>query len=158
MRAALAVRYAANHKISVLTPGETAALKPASFDLIVMHSVVQYLSATELERQLTLFRKLIKPDGLLILGDVVPQHLAAPAAVWTLLRYGAANGFFWAALIGLMRIYRSDYRRLKRTVGLAHYTEAEMLEKLQRAGFAAQRAPHNVGHNQHRMSFLAHPA
>jgi SAM-dependent methyltransferase len=152
---ALAARYGANPKISVLTPGETAALPAASFDLIVMHSVAQYLSASDLTRLLVLFHKLIKPNGLLILGDVVPAHLAAPLAAWTLLRLGAANGFFWAAAIGLLRLFFSDYRRLKKTVGLAHYSEAAMLQKLQDAGFAAQRAPRNIGHNQHRMSFLA---
>jgi hypothetical protein len=72
-----------------------------------------------------------------------------------LLRFGAANGFFWAAAFGLMRIFVSDYPRLKKTVGLSHYAEAAMLEKLKRAGFGAERAPHNIGHNQRRMTFLA---
>src|SRR5690242_3676848 len=39
VRASLMQRYADNPKISVLTPERTAALPPASFDLIVMHSV-----------------------------------------------------------------------------------------------------------------------
>jgi hypothetical protein len=30
-----------------------------------------------------------------------------------------------------------------------------MMEKLTRAGFAAERSPHNIGHNQRRMTFLA---
>ncbi|MGH6989737.1 MAG: class I SAM-dependent methyltransferase [Stellaceae bacterium] len=158
LRAALAARTAANSKISVRTPDEMAALPAASFDLIVIHSVAQYLSAAELERLLKTFRRLIKPDGLLVLGDVVPPHLAAPVAVWTLLRFGAANGFFWAAVGGLLRLFASDYRRLKKTVGLAHYDERAVLKKLQDAGFVARRSPRNIGHNRHRMSFLARPA
>ncbi len=63
-----------------------------------------------------------------MLGDIVPPHLAAPAAALALLRFGAANGFFWAAAFGLMRIFVSDYLRLKKTVGLSHYAEADMLE------------------------------
>ena len=84
--------------------------------------------------------------------------MAAPAAALALLRFGAANGFFWAAVGGLMRIFVSDYLRLKKTVGLSHYDEAAMLAKLKRAGFAATRAPRNIGHNQQRMTFLARPA
>jgi SAM-dependent methyltransferase len=158
VRAALAARYAAHPNISVLTPDASAALPAASFDLIVMHSVAQYLSAAELERLLTMFRRLVKPSGLVIVGDVVPPQLAAPAAAWALLRFGAANGFFWAAVGGLLRIFVSDYLRLKKTVGLSHYTEAAMLEKLKSAGFAAERAPRNIGHNQRRMTFLCRAA
>jgi SAM-dependent methyltransferase len=154
VRAALAARYADNAKISVLTPEQAAALPPASFDLVVMHSVAQYLSEVELDRLLGIFRSLIKPDGLIILGDIVPPQLAAPAAALALLRFGAANGFFWAAAFGLMRIFVSDYLRLKKTVGLSHYTQAAMLEKLKGAGFKAERAPRNIGHNQQRMTFL----
>ena len=77
----------------------------------------------------------------------MPPHLAAPAAALALLRFAVANGFFWAAVGGLMRIFVSDYLRLKKTVGLSHYDEAAMLAKLKAAGFAAQRAPRNIGHN-----------
>ena len=122
VRAALTARYADNPKISVLTPEQAAALPQASFDLIVLHSVAQYLSAAELDGLLRLFRSLLKPDGLFVLGDIVPPRLAAPAAAFALLRFGAANGFFWAAAFGLMRIFVSDYLRLRKTVGLSHYT------------------------------------
>lgn len=157
VRAALKGRYEGNAKISVLTPEEAAARPPGSFDLIVMHSVAQYLSAAEFERMLKIFRTLVKPTGAVIIGDVINPSLAAPSAALALLRFGAANGFFWAAVGGLMRIFVSDYLRLKKTVGLSHYTEADMLAKLSAAGFAAQRAPRNIGHNQRRMTFIARP-
>ncbi|HZL39803.1 MAG TPA: methyltransferase domain-containing protein [Pseudolabrys sp.] len=158
VRAALGARYAKNPKISVMTPDEAAAQPAGSLDLIVMHSVAQYLTGAEFDRLTAIFRKLLKRDGLLIVGDVVPRHLAAPAAALTLLRVGAANGFFWVAVGGLMRIFVSDYLRLRKTVGLSHYEAPAMLAKLKAAGFAAQRAPRNIGHNQWRMTFLARPA
>ena len=157
VRAALKARHAGNAKISVLTPDEAAALPAGSFDLIVLHSVAQYLSAAELDRLLKIFRALVKPDGLVIIGDVVPPKLAAPAAAFALLRFAIANGFFWAAVGGLMRIFVSDYLRLKKTHGLSHYTETAMLERLRAAGYSAERAPRNIGHNQWRMTFLAKP-
>ena len=154
VRASLAARYVGHPKIAVIDAEQAAALPQGSFDLIVMHSVAQYLSAAELERLLALFRSLLKPGGLFVLGDIVPLHLAAPAAAFALLHFGAANGFFWAAAFGLMRIFVSDYLRLKKTVGLSHYAEAKMIEKLKRAGYAPRRAEHNIGHNQQRMTFL----
>jgi SAM-dependent methyltransferase len=158
VRASLTMRYAGHPKIAVVTSEQAAALPKASFDLVVMHSVAQYLKASELDHLLTMFRGLLKPGGLLVLGDIAPPHFAAPAAAMALLRFGAASGFFWAAVRGLFRIFVSDYLRLKRTVGLSYYSEAAVLEKLKRAGFAAERAPHNIGHNQRRMTFLARPA
>ena len=158
VRAALSARYADNAKISVLTPDAAAALPPASFDLVVLHSVAQYLSGPELDGLLAIFRKLLKPDGVLVVGDVVPPRLASAAAAWSLLKSGAGNGFFWAAVFGLMRIFVSDYLQLKKTVGLSHYEAAAMLAKLKAAGYAAQRAPRNIGFNQRRMTFLARPA
>ena len=139
----------------MLTPDEAAAKPAASFDLIIMHSVAQYLSAAELDRLLKIFHTLVKPDGLVIIGDIVPEPFAAPYAALALLRFALANGFFWAAVGGLIRIFVSDYLRLRKTVGLSHYDEAALLEKLKTAGFAAKRAPRNIGHNQRRMTFLA---
>ena len=153
--AALKARYGGNGKISVIGPAEAAAMPAASFDLIVLHSVAQYLSGAELDGLLATFRKLLKPDGQLAVGDIVPPRFAAPAAAISLLRCGAANGFFIAAVLGLIRIAVSDYLRLKSKVGLSHYDEAAMLDKLKRAGYSASRAPRNVGHNQWRMTFLA---
>ncbi len=158
VRAALKARYENNPKISVLTPDETTARPAGSFDLIVLHSVAQYLTASELDAMMATFRRLLKPSGTFILGDIVPPKFAAPWAALALLRFGAANGFFWAAVGGLMRIFVSDYFRLKKTHGLSHYDEAEMLHKLRAAGFEPVRAKHNIGHNQRRMTFLAHIA
>jgi SAM-dependent methyltransferase len=155
VRAALKARYEANAKISVRTPDEAAALPAATFDLIVLHSVVQYLSEAEFDRLLGVFHRLIKPDGLVIIGDIVPPRLGAPAAALALLRFGLVNGFFFAAVGGLMRIFVSDYLRLRKTVGLAHYDAAAMLKRLTATGYVAERAKRNIGHNQRRMTFLA---
>jgi SAM-dependent methyltransferase len=158
VRAALTARYAHHPKIAVIAADETGTLPDHSFDLIVMHSVAQYLSEAELDRLLGIFRRLVKSSGLVVIGDIVPPHMAAPAAAWALLRFGAAEGFFWAAAFGLIRIFVSDYLKLKKTFGLSHYTEAAMLDKLAAAGFKATRAKRNIGHNQRRMTFLARVA
>ena len=132
--AALKARYGDNGKISVITPAEAKAMPAGSFDFIVLHSVAQYLTGDELDGLLALFRKLLKADGLLLIGDIVPPNLAAPAAALSLLQFAARNGFFIAAMRGLIRIAVSDYLRLKSKVGLSHYDEPAMLKKLAHAG------------------------
>jgi len=44
---------------------------------------------------------------------------------------------------------------LRTRYGLTRYGEAAMTEKLAAAGFSAQRAAQNIGHNQARMAFMA---
>lgn len=157
VRAALRERYASNAKITVMTPDEAATTAPGTVDMIVLHSVAQYLNPAELAAMMATFRRLLKPNGTFVLGDIVPPQLASVWAALSLLRFGAANGFFWAAVGGLIRILLSDYFTLKKTHGLSHYTEAEMLTTLRAAGFTPARAQHNIGHNQHRMTFLSKP-
>jgi len=157
VRAALAARNTGNTKIAVMTPDAAAAEPPGSYDMVVLHSVAQYLSGAELDKLMATFHRLLKPTGLFVLGDIIQPRFAAPMAAFALLRFGAANGFFLAATGGLIRIFVSDYLKIKSQVGLSHYEEADMLEKLRKAGYAAARAPRNIGHNQRRMTFLARP-
>jgi SAM-dependent methyltransferase len=155
VREHLTARFASAGNIEVKSPEQVAGLPEGSLDLIVMHSVAQYLGEAELDRLLGVFHRLIKPDGLVIIGDIVPPQLAAPAAAVALLRFGAAKGFFCAAVGGLIRIFLSDYFRLKKSHGLSHYTQEAMLQRLTQAGYGARRADRNIGHNQWRMTFLA---
>lgn len=153
--AGLAKRFAGHGKINVMPPSEVAALPDACLDVVVMHSVAQYLSETDADKLLVLFRRLLKPGGRFILGDIVQPQIGAATDALALVRLGATNGFFFAALGGLIRTMLSGYWRLRQSAGLTRYSEAAVIEKLRQAGFSGQRAPHNIGHNQARMTFVA---
>jgi SAM-dependent methyltransferase len=155
VRAALARRFGAHPRIEARSPEEIAALPAGSLDVIVMHSVAQYLTPRELDALLAVFRRLLGIDGLFILGDVIPPHVTAATDAIALLRFAAANGFLGAALVGLGRTLASDYWRLRSRLGLTRYSESSMIEKLAGAGFCARRAAANIGHNPARMTFLA---
>jgi SAM-dependent methyltransferase len=157
VRAGLASRFADNGKVAVHSPDEVAALPEASLDLIVMHSVAQYLTADQLDERLVLFRRLLRSDGMLVLGDIIPPNVSPIPDALSLLRFGAQEGFFFAAGFGLVRTLFSNYARLRSTLGLAHYDEAAISARLSTAGFASERAAQNVGHNPARLTFLARP-
>ena len=155
VRAALARRFAADERIRVRTPEEVSALPPGSFGVIVMHSVAQYLTPKELDGLLAEFHRLLRSEGLLILGNVIPPHVTAAADAMALLRFAAANGFLQAALIGLVRTLASNYWRLRSRLGLTRYAQSAIIAKLAGAGFSARRACANIGHNRARMTLLA---
>ena len=157
VRAGIAARFAGNAKIRAVAPDDVERLADHSLDLIVLHSVAQYLTPEELEKLLVLFHRLLNADGVLVVSDIIPPDVAASTDALALLRFGAENGFFIAAVTGLIRTVLSDYWRLRTRYGLTRYGEAAMTEKLAAAGFFAQRAPQNIGHNQARMAFMARP-
>jgi SAM-dependent methyltransferase len=157
VRAQMTERFAANPRIKVLAPEEVEHLPSQTFDLIVSNSVVQYLTAAELERLLALWRRLLKPDGALIVADVIPPDVGAISDVTALLRYARRNGFLLAAMLGLARTAISPYRKLRSQLGIAQYTEADFRQKLVAAGLSAERLTHNLEHNPARMSFRAKP-
>ena len=151
-------RFAGNEKIEVRSPEEVAHLPDGSVDLVVLNSVAQYLTPQDTDALFAQFRTLLKPDGLLVVGDIVQPDVAMPAEVSALLRFAAQNGFLIAALFGLVRTAFSGYVKLRSQLSLTRYRESEMLAKLTRAGFKASRAPKNLGHDTLRMTFLARPA
>jgi SAM-dependent methyltransferase len=157
VRAGLAARFAGHRNIEVLAPDEVDALPVGSLDLVVMHSVAQYLTGEQLHGRIAAFHRLLKPDGLLLLSDIIPPDVSALTDALALLRFGARDGFLPAALLGLIRTALSNYWRLRSTLGLARYSEADIVTKLTAAGFVAARAEENIGHNQARMTFLARP-
>jgi SAM-dependent methyltransferase len=157
LRAGIARRFAGVAKIRAVAPEDVARLPAHSLDLIALHSVAQYLTADAAGTLLELFHRLLKPGGVLVVGDVIPPHIPAATDAAALIRFAAANGFLLAALGGIARTLMSDYMRLRARLGLTRYDQAKMLQKLAAAGFAAQRAGRNIGHNQARMTFIARP-
>jgi SAM-dependent methyltransferase len=157
VRAALAGRFEDAPDIAVTSPDELSAMPDGSFDLIVMHSVAQYLTSDQLAALLVLFRRLLKPGGALLLGDVIPPDVSAITDAGSLIGFAAASGFLGAALVGLVRTGLSDYWRLRQQLGLARYRIEDITGMLAAAGLSARLMPKNIGHNPARMTFMARP-
>ena len=142
----------------MLAPDAVARLPEHTLDLVVLHSVVQYLPERDAAELFALFRRLLNSGGTLIVSDVIPPHSSAITNARALLRFASANGFVAAALLGLVRTAFSDYRRLRARFGITCYDEAAMIAKLAAAGFAARSAPVVIGHDRSRLAFIARPS
>lgn len=158
VRGRLIARFARNLNIKVRSLEELRHLDDHSIDLVVMISVAQYMTPAELDSTFAIVRRLLKPSGRFVLGDILRPEVGATTDVMALLRMAYSHGFLRDALIGLMRTYLSDYWQLRTQVGLQRYSEQDMLTKLAAAGFSASRAHANVGHNPSRMTFVARHA
>ncbi len=158
VRGRLIARFAPNTKIRVRSLDDLRNMEEKSVDLVVMNSVVQYMTPSELDSAFAVIRRLLKPGGRLVLGDILHPEVGMIRDVIALLRFALTHGFLRDALTGLISTALSDYRQLRSRVGLQRYSEAEMIAKLAAAGFTASRAQFNVGHNPWRMTFVARHA
>jgi len=158
IRGKLAARFGERADVHVLAPEELeTAIEQRSIDLAVVNSVVQYLEHGEFRSLLASLRTRLAPGGRLVIGDVIPPDQSPLADALALLALAARNGFFLAAVAGLVRTVFSGYLLKRAELGLTRYSEREMLDVLHGAGFAAHRAHPNIGHNQGRMLFVATP-
>ena len=157
VRERLNARFRGDPKVVVLAPEDMGAVADGTLDLIVVNSLLQYLSVEEFGELLSLWRAKLKGTGQLVLADVIPPDIRAVDDAAALLSFGWKGGFLLAALKGLAQTAVSDYRKLRAELGLTHYAEGEMLEILRGRGFTATRRSANLGHNPKRMTFVARP-
>jgi len=158
VRGRLIARFAPNTKIRVRSLEDVRKMAEQSIDLVVMNSVTQYMTSEELDGAFATIRRLLKPGGRLVVGDVLRPEVGMARDVTALLRFAAAHGFLRDALIGLVSTALSDYRQLRSRVGLKRYSEADMVARLAISGFTASRVAVNIGHNPWRMTFVARPS
>src|ERR1700732_5295882 len=71
VRGRLIARFAPNTKIRVRSLDELRNMEENSVDLVVMNSVTQYMTPTELDAALAVIRRLLKPRGRLVVGDIL---------------------------------------------------------------------------------------
>src|SRR3954471_24317030 len=146
VRGRLIARFAPNTKIRVRSLDDLKHMAERSIDLAVMNSVAQYMTPDELDATFAVIRRLLKPGGRLVLGDILRPEVGMGRDVLALLKFAATHGFLKDALYGLASTALSDYRQLRTRIGLQRYSERDMIAKLQRAGFSASRAQANIGH------------
>jgi len=158
VRERLQAKFDSHERIAILAPEQVAGLPDASLDLVVVNSLLQYLSLDELRGLLKLWRAKLKSGGRLVIADVIPPDVSPVTDAKALLSFAWHGGFLKSALLGLARTAFSEYRRIREEIGLAQYSEDEIIDILQDAGFEPERAARNLGHNQARMTFIGRPA
>lgn len=158
VRERLQAKFGSNERITILAPDEIATIADASLDLIVVNSLLQYLSLDELRSLLKLWRAKLKSGGKLVIADIIPPDVSPVTDAKALLSFAWQGGFLTSAILGLARTAFSDYRKIREEIGLAQYGEDEIADILRNAGFEPTRAARNLGHNPARMTFIGQVA
>ena len=116
-----------------------------------MNSVAQYMTPGELDAAFAVIRRLLKPGGRLVLGDILRPEVGMLRDVIALLRFALSHGFLKDALIGLVS---------HRAVGLpaiAHARRAAALQRGRDGREAGSRRIHRLARAfQYRPQSVAH--
>src|SRR6202166_4941617 len=111
VRGLLIARFAPNTKIRVRSLDDLRKMEEKSIDLVVMNSVAQYMTPDELDAAFAVIRRLLRPTGRLVVGDILRPEVGMARDVLALLKFAASHGFLKDALIGLISTALSDYRQ-----------------------------------------------
>jgi SAM-dependent methyltransferase len=152
---ALKRRHAGHLSIVVLSDDDLSGWEHSAIDLVVANSVIQYLDQSVLTSAIETWKRIMRPDGRILIADVIPRSVGPLVDAIALLRFAGSNGFFLAAITGLVRTYFSDYKKFRKNLGLTRFEEAEFVAFMRENGLEALRIRPNVGHNQARMTFVA---
>src|SRR5215813_11101339 len=101
VRGRLIARFAPNTKVRVRSLEDVKKMAENSIDLVVMISVAQYMTPGELDAAFAVVRRILKPGGRFVLGDILRPEVGMIRDVLALLQFAWTNGFFKDALIGL---------------------------------------------------------
>lgn len=153
VRRRLRVRLGTARDIRILEDSEVESLPSGSLDVVIASSLLQYVDENALVPLLRRWHEWLKPGGVLIVADVISPDTGMVSDIRDLMTLAWKEGFFLSAAFGLIRTYFSDYRRLRRDVGLMRYRPSEFLERLRSAGFLGEQLPRNPGPNRHRYAF-----
>jgi ubiquinone/menaquinone biosynthesis C-methylase UbiE len=156
IRRRLEERYTSNPVITVLDKEALRRLPAGSLDLILINSVIQYVSRADLMTALSDLRRLLKPAGSVLIGDVIVPGTNLWQHIAVFLIFGYQNGFAMQALFGLFHNFLpSTYGSLRRNHGIAKYSEHDFLALLRDCGLAGKRLPRNIAVSPVRSSYLA---
>ncbi len=142
-------------RVDILDEAGLAALPDGSVDVVVTNSVLQYLSAEELTAVAIFAARILKPDGVWVLADVVPPRSGLWQDVTELIADAFRGGFLIDRVSSMVRLAVSRYRTVRDEIGLSHYGDDDLKTALAPAGLALIRAPENLGWSARRRTYMA---
>src|ERR1700692_1825897 len=88
VRGRLIARFAPNTKIRVRSLEDVRKMAEKSVDLVVMNSVAQYMTPAELDAAFAVIKRLLRPGGRLVVGDILRPEVGMGRDVIALLGLG----------------------------------------------------------------------
>jgi 2-polyprenyl-3-methyl-5-hydroxy-6-metoxy-1,4-benzoquinol methylase len=155
-------RHARQHlagcaNVRFFDPDEASAGGAApQFDLILINSVVQYMTVDEFHSWLPRWQAMLAPGGVLVLSDLIPRAHSVRGDVFEILSFALRRGVLLNELGHSVRTLLS-YARHRQAQELMKIDDSRLREEAARAGFDVQFAPFNLTVRSRRRTALLRP-
>ncbi|MCK5439165.1 MAG: class I SAM-dependent methyltransferase, partial [Gemmatimonadetes bacterium] len=154
MRTQARDHLAAHGNVELLDLGTAIALPDdADFDLIVVNSVVQYMSADEFVGWLAAWRDGLAVRGRLVLSDLIPREYDVRRDIPAVLLFSLRRRTLLRALVEGVKEWRR-YRRVHRSVPLLTIAPEELAQQAGELGLDAEILPANLSSHPARLSVV----
>jgi SAM-dependent methyltransferase len=121
------------------------------FELILVNSVVQYMTSDEFSAWLLRWRKMLGTGGRIVVSDLIPPSYPALRDILDLLRFSARRGFLvravWQAFSEIW-----SYWGVRRTRPLSRTGREELTRVGEDSGLAVSFLPVNLTHFKKRLT------
>jgi SAM-dependent methyltransferase len=146
MRRHARLRLASRRNITFLDLSDPKALPyHLRFDLILVNSVVQYITFEQFSAWLVRWRKMLAPGGSIVISDLIPLDYVAICDIVDLLRLSKRRGFLLRAISQAAgEIWR--YWSVRRSRPLYRIGREELCERAKATGLAISFLSTNLTH------------
>jgi len=127
-----------------------------NFDLIVVNSVIQYMSDEDFATWLGRWRNMLEKSGVLVISDVILPQPAFLTEVADSLSFSVKEGFLIRTLKQNFKQYWR-YLKARRQATMTRYSKDDFSRRVEKEGFAIQFLPENLTYRTNRFSALLRP-
>jgi cyclopropane fatty-acyl-phospholipid synthase-like methyltransferase/ribosomal protein S18 acetylase RimI-like enzyme len=158
MRQRARLNVAGHQNIQFLQRSDLFESPPKNeFDLILVNSVVQYMTDAELNFWLATWRECLTSEGQLVLSDLIPDDYQSRWDMLDLLRFSLRHGFLFRVVQeGMKEIKR--YRGMRHALPLKRFTREELIQRAADYGLSVRFTPQNLTYRQKRFTAVLSPA
>jgi 2-polyprenyl-3-methyl-5-hydroxy-6-metoxy-1,4-benzoquinol methylase len=147
-------RLSDNRRVSIVDLSDERGVRASGqFDLIISHSVVQYMGYEELGQWLSTWSSMLKPRGSIVISDIVSDNRGVLRELWDLAAFASRN----RVLLGALRDEYATALTYTRAMGRARarllvLTQADIITLAVRAELNPTMLPGNLGHKTGRLA------
>ncbi len=142
MRRHAAARLARQPNVKLLDPVDYPGCK---LDLVLVNSVVQYMTPDELAGWLRRWRELLAPGGQIVLSDLIPPGHSAVRDLLSLVRFSIRRGYLLRAIRNVLAT-RKRYQKAEHVRSLYRPGREELQGFARQAGLAIRFLDRNLTH------------